>query len=71
MECNKTENAKNCNCTSTCARKGICCQCIANHRKKGQLPACYFPEDVECGYDRSVGNFIAVVQERGTEYLKK
>jgi hypothetical protein len=44
---------------------------VAYHRKKGQLPACYFPDDVERGYDRSIANFIAVVEERGTGFLMK
>jgi hypothetical protein len=35
-----------------------------------QLPACYFPEGVEAGYDRSVENFIRVVKEKGTGYLR-
>ena len=69
MSCQNTENLKNCNCSATCSRKGNCCQCLAHHKKKGQLPACLFPNDVERGYDRSVENFIAVVQERGTGYL--
>lgn len=28
-------------------------------------PACYFPDDIEGGYDRSVDNFIRIYQERG------
>lgn len=70
MECKKRENSKNCNCTYPCGRKGICCDCINYHRSMGQLPACYFPADIEKGYDRSVENFIKVVQERGTGYLQ-
>jgi hypothetical protein len=31
----------------------------------GQLPACYFPDDIECGYDRSIDNFIRIYKERG------
>jgi len=36
----------------------------------GQLPACYFPDDIEAGYDRSVENFMRVVKERGTAFLR-
>jgi hypothetical protein len=31
----------------------------------GQLPACYFPDSVEKGYDRSVENFIKAYREIG------
>lgn len=66
MECKKEENAVNCNCCVTgCARRGICCECIAKHRSKGQLPACYFPKDVEMAKDRSIEKFVQTYQERG------
>ncbi|MDP2907734.1 MAG: DUF6485 family protein [Nanoarchaeota archaeon] len=59
MECRIKNNLKNCNCSyNPCARKGICCECIAHHRSKGQLPACYFSKDVERTYDRSIEKFI-------------
>jgi hypothetical protein len=59
MECKKEKNLKNCNCTyNPCARKGLCCECIAHHRSKGQLPACYFQKDVEKTYDRSIEKFV-------------
>jgi hypothetical protein len=31
-----------------------------------QLPACYFPEDKEKSYDRSIENFIKIYKKRGT-----
>ena len=41
MECDKDQNMRDCACESdTCERKGICCECIAYHRGKDQLPAC-------------------------------
>jgi hypothetical protein len=43
---------------------------LAYHRRNGELPACYFPNDIERGYDRSVENFIRIVKERGAGYLK-
>ena len=54
------ENRKTlCNCTyEPCPRKGICCECIAYHRRSDELPACFFPPGVERTYDRSIGNFI-------------
>lgn len=61
MECNKEENLKNCNCSySGCPRKGMCCECLAYHLKKNQLPACCFPDDIEKTYDRSVEKFIEI-----------
>lgn len=42
MDCpNKEKNLNRCSCTyEPCARKGICCECIAYHRAQGQRPAC-------------------------------
>lgn len=68
-ECEKEKNLIACNCTYPCSRKGVCCECIAYHRRMAQLPACYFPKDIEAGYDRSVENFLRIVQERGKEFL--
>jgi len=31
----------------------------------GELPACYFPDEIEAGYDRSIENFIRVYQQKG------
>ena len=60
-ECNVNRNLKNCNCSyEPCPRKGICCECIAYHRSHGELPACYFPSDVERSYDRSISRFISL-----------
>ena len=53
-------NMKQCNCTyEPCPRKGNCCECLHYHRRAGELPACYFPNDVERTYDRSIARFIA------------
>ncbi|MBC8524300.1 MAG: hypothetical protein ISR54_07820 [Chlorobium phaeobacteroides] len=61
MECKKEENLTRCNCTyEPCPRKGICCECIAYHKAKGQLPACLFPDDAEKSWDRSIARFIEV-----------
>jgi len=61
MECKKEENLTRCNCTyEPCSRKGICCECIAYHNVKGQLPACLFPDDAEKTWDRSIARFIEV-----------
>jgi len=64
MECNKEKNRERCNCSyEPCARKGICCECLAYHVKTRQLPACVFPDDAERTYDRSYEHFARLVQE--------
>lgn len=65
VECKKEENEKNCNCTYPCSRKGMCCDCLSYHWNMEQLPACFFPKDIEKTYDRSIKNFIDVYQKRG------
>ena len=60
MECKKEENKGFCNCSYPCNRKGMCCECIKYHRERNELPACYFPEDAEKSYDRSIEHFIKI-----------
>lgn len=59
-ECvNKEKNLQQCTCTyEPCARKGLCCECVAYHRKSGELPGCYFTAEVEKTYDRSIARFL-------------
>ncbi|MBS3778196.1 MAG: hypothetical protein KGY50_02745 [Candidatus Thermoplasmatota archaeon] len=65
-ECIRDRNEKDyCSCTYSCNRKGKCCDCLHYHREMGQLPACFFPDDIEKTYDRSIERFIEVYQERG------
>jgi len=61
-ECKNIDaNLTKCNCTyEPCSRKGICCECMEYHRRMGELPACYFPDDVEKTYDRSIRRFVAL-----------
>ncbi len=59
MECKQKENLKNCPCSyPNCPRKGFCCECLRHHRENNELPACYFPKEIEGTYDRSIENFI-------------
>ncbi len=62
MACeNKAKNMSNCNCSyEPCSRKGQCCECIMYHKRSGELPACYFPDNVEKTYDRSISRFIQI-----------
>ncbi|MFC1622517.1 DUF6485 family protein [Patescibacteria group bacterium] len=58
MQCNIQNNLKNCNCTYDCDKKGKCCECVAYHRERQELPACYFLADKEKTYDRSIKNYL-------------
>jgi hypothetical protein len=65
MECKTEENkTQYCNCTYPCSKKGRCCDCLHYHRKRGELPACYFPDSVEQSYDRSIERFIQIQQKQ-------
>ena len=46
------DNTGYCPCTYSCPHHGKCCECVRVHRK-GELPACFFSEEVERTYDRS------------------
>ncbi|SFR17762.1 DUF6485 family protein [Desulfoscipio geothermicus] len=55
MDCKKDKNIAGCTCTyEPCPKKGVCCECIAYHRKNGEAPGCLFPPEVEKTYDRSL-----------------
>ncbi len=65
MECQKTQNAKSCDCTYTpCSRRGLCCECLTYHLQSRQLPGCCFPADAERTYDRSFENFAKLVMAK-------
>lgn len=50
---------KTCPCTFTsCKRRTKCCECVAYHKTKKELPACYFSKEKEKTYDRSIDNYI-------------
>jgi hypothetical protein len=64
MECKKDANLARCNCTwQGCARKGLCCDCIAYHLRSRELPACTFPAEAERTYDRSFAHFVRLVEK--------
>jgi len=65
LECEVDRNLEKCNCTySGCPRKGKCCECIAYHRKNGELPACYFTEEQEKTWDRTIEHFVRINSKR-------
>jgi hypothetical protein len=59
MDCNKSKNLSACACTyEPCPRKGVCCECVAYHKRNGEVPGCLFSKTGETSYDRSVRAFI-------------
>lgn len=59
MECISEKNKVNCTCTYTaCTKRGLCCQCVAYHRSKNEIPGCLFSTAGEKTYDRSVANYL-------------
>ena len=62
-ECKKSSNKGNCNCTYPCDKKGVCCDCLRYHLSRRELPACFFPADIEKTYDRSFEKFVELVNE--------
>lgn len=65
MNCSISKNLKNCSCTyEPCPRKGKCCECVEYHRRANEIPGCFFPEEAERTYNRSVTYFVSVMQKR-------
>ena len=56
---NYEKNLAKCNCTYPCSKKGYCCECIAYHKSLGELPACYFTEQEERTYNRTVEYYMS------------
>jgi len=65
MECKKEKNTGDCTCTyEPCSRKGACCDCIAYHRKSGELPGCLFPPEAERTYNRGAAFYVKVMGKK-------
>jgi hypothetical protein len=59
MECNMERNLNMCTCTyEPCSKKGKCCECVAYHRARKELPGCFFSKEAERTYDRSIKRFL-------------
>ena len=59
MECLQKTNSNYCNCTYSCDKHGICCKCLHYHRSMNELPACYFDNNSEKTYNRSIRFFVS------------
>lgn len=57
MECKKEKNKLFCACSYPCSKKGMCCDCVAYHRERGEIPGCFFSKESEKTYDRSIKHF--------------
>jgi len=56
---NRQKNLKKCPCTyAGCPRKGWCCECLAYHLERNELPGCCFSKKAEASYDRSFKKFV-------------
>lgn len=63
-KCNREKNARVCSCTyNACLRRGMCCQCVAYHRKSGEIPGCFFPPEIEATFDRSLKAFAEYLRD--------
>jgi hypothetical protein len=58
MECKAAEKKPHCTCTYSCSKKGNCCECVAYHHARNELPGCFFPPAAERSYDRSRQAFM-------------
>lgn len=64
-ECQQEKNTAACTCTyEPCSRKGLCCECIAYHRRHDEMPGCLFPPEAERTYDRSIAHFVRLHGKR-------
>ena len=55
------KNRKDCTCSFACDKRGRCCECVAYHRDRGELPGCFFSREGERQGDRSLE---ALVRDR-------
>ena len=59
MECIVERNKSGCACTyESCDRRGKCCECVSYHRKRREVPGCFFSPEGERTYDRSFRRFV-------------
>lgn len=49
----------------SCSRHGKCCECVAYHRRSGEVPGCFFSKSGEKTYDRSIENLYNDYKKNG------
>lgn len=64
--CSNYPENPTCPCTSFgCKVHGICCECIAKHNGRGQVPGCLFSKEGEALHDRSLNAYLQDLKTRG------
>lgn len=65
MNCaGKKINSERCTCTNTgCDKYGVCCECVAKHLAKRQVPGCFFDKEGEATWDRSFEHFAKLIEQ--------
>lgn len=58
------DNTNECTCTYSCSRHKKCCECVAYHRRAGEVPGCFFSKQGEKTYDRSIENLYRDHQKK-------
>lgn len=60
VDCERSkDNLASCICSyEPCSRKGNCCLCLGYHLSHGEVPGCFFSEEVERTYNRSQRRFV-------------
>lgn len=53
------DNKNECTCTFSCGNRKKCCECVAYHRRLGEIPGCFFSKQAEKTGDRSVENLYS------------
>ncbi len=62
----KQENLQYCNCSySPCSKKGVCCECLHYHLRMGEVPGCFFSDEIERTWDRSIENYLKHKKKKG------
>ena len=51
---NRSRNKQDCTCTYGCSKAGMCCECVSFHRRRNEVPGCFFSKEGEATYDRSI-----------------
>lgn len=59
------DNKAVCACSYPCSRRGKCCECVAYHRRNGEVPGCFFSKADEKTYDRSIENLYRDYKKNG------
>ena len=61
MECKASVNKGRCPCVHAgCPSHGVCCECLKNHLRNRELPACCFPPEIARTDERSFEKFIQI-----------